>query len=119
MLQDSMSQQIALDGLDLYRRQVDRSAALRADAAEGQPALGWTVVLRRRPAGSGQVGRYTNRYELICCECGDDPGLDYWEASPEFQRLRGPYLIAAGIAAYREHVGVRHRVGPTHLSEAR
>jgi len=58
-------------------------------------------------------------FELICCECGDDPDLDYWEASPEFQRLRGPYLIVAGIAAYREHVGDSPSAGPSHLSEAR
>jgi hypothetical protein len=48
-------------------------------------------------------------FELICYDCGDDPGLDYREVSPEFQRMRGPYLIAEGITAYREHVGLHHR----------
>jgi hypothetical protein len=44
----------------------------------------------------------------ICCDCGDDPHLDYREVSPELQRVRGPYPIAEGIAAYKRHLGV-HR----------
>ena len=31
---------------------------------------------------------------------GSDPGLDYCEVSPELRRVRGPYPIANGIAAY-------------------
>jgi hypothetical protein len=103
-----MNHRRALDGLDLSRRFGDQSAARRAEETEGRRMLGWTVVLRRQPAQMArheQEGRHTHKFELICCECGDDPGLDYWAASPEFQRLRGPYPIMAGIAAYREHVG--------------
>jgi hypothetical protein len=48
-------------------------------------------------------------FELICYDCGDDPGLDYCDVSPEFERMRGPYLIAEGSTAYREHVGLHHR----------
>ena len=106
-----MNQHTAFDGHGLSRWHADQSVADFADAAERQAGLGWTVVLRRRPArvaGEGAEGRYTNRFELICCECGDDPGMDYWEVSPEFQRMRGPYLIPAGIAAYQEHVALRH-----------
>jgi len=33
----------------------------------------------------------------------------YCGASHEFERMRGPYLIAEGITAYREHVGLHHR----------
>ena len=61
-------------------------------AIDDQAALGWTVVLRRQPARivHGQhEGGYTDEYELVCCECGDDPDLDYREISPVFQRIRG------------------------------
>jgi len=67
----------------------------------------WTVVLRRRPARmvDGQpVGGYTDVFEIICCDCGDDPRLDYREVSSELQRIRGPYTMAAGARAYVKHV---------------
>jgi hypothetical protein len=81
-------------------------------ATRDQPGDGWTVVLRRQPAriveGHAEGG-YTDVYELICCDCGDDPGLDYCEASPELQRIRGPYPIADGIAAYETHLSLHHQ----------
>jgi len=76
-----------------------------------QPGRGWTVVLRRQPSRTVEgrpEGGYTDVYELVCCECGDDPDLDYREVSPKLQQIRGPYPIAAGIAAYREHVKREH-----------
>jgi hypothetical protein len=76
-----------------------------------QPAVGWTVVLRRQPVRivEGHVqGGLTDAYELICCSCGDHPDLDYRDVSPELQRIRGPYSIVAGIAAYKMHVNVYH-----------
>lgn len=75
--------------------------------SSGQPWHGWTVVLRRQPTRlvDGQPqGGYTDAFELICCDCGDDPELDYRGTSPEFRQIRGPYPIAAGIAAYEQHV---------------
>jgi hypothetical protein len=27
-------------------------------------------------------GGYTDDYELVCCDCGDDPDLDYRDISP-------------------------------------
>jgi hypothetical protein len=76
--------------------------------ANGQSGLGWTVVLRRMPTKivAGQpVGGYTDAFEIVCCDCGDDPDLDYRDVSPELQRIRGPYQpIADGVAAYEEHV---------------
>jgi hypothetical protein len=79
---------------------------------QDQLGLGWTVVLRRQPvrivAGRAEGG-YTETYELVCCECGDDPDLDYREVSPGFQQIRGPYQIAIGIAAYERHVSRYHR----------
>lgn len=73
---------------------------------QGQPGPGWTVVLRRRPTRIVEgrpEGGYTDEFEIICCDCGDDPGLDYREVSPALQRIRGPYPIAVGITAYVEH----------------
>ena len=67
---------------------------------------GWTVVLRRRPARIVEgrpEGGYTEEWEIICCDCGDDPGLDYREVSPALQRIRGPYPFAVGITAYVQH----------------
>ena len=58
-----------------------------------------------RIGGGRPEGGYTDAYELICCECGDDPDLDYQQVSPEFQRIRGPYPIAAGVEAYEQHAG--------------
>ena len=72
-----------------------------------RPGDGWTVVLRRQPArivDGRPEGGYTDMFELICCDCGDDPGLDYCEVAPELQRVRGPYPIAAGVAAYQKHL---------------
>jgi hypothetical protein len=72
---------------------------------------GWTVVLRRQPVRiveNRPEGGYADAYELVCCDCGDDPDLDYREVSPELQRIRGPYPIAEGVAAYQKHAG-RHR----------
>jgi hypothetical protein len=44
-----------------------------------RPGDGWTAVLRRRPArivdGRTEDG-YTDAFEIICCDCGDDPGRD-------------------------------------------
>ena len=77
-----------------------------------ETGLGWTVVLRRQPvrmvAGRAEGG-YTDAYELVCCECGDDLSLDYREVSPELRQIRGPYPFAAGIAAYHRHVARYHR----------
>jgi hypothetical protein len=77
----------------------------------GQPGQDWTLVLRRQPArvvGGRPEGGYTDAYELICCDCGDDPDLDYQQVSPQLQRIRGPYPIAAGVEAYEQHAG-RHK----------
>ena len=70
---------------------------------DDEPALGWTLVLRRQPVHMVQghpEGGYTDAYELICCDCGDDPDLDYGVISPDLRRIRGPYRFSAGIEAY-------------------
>jgi len=66
----------------------------------------WDVLLRRRPArlvGGRAEGGWTDEFEIVCRECGDDPDLDYRQASPELQRIRGPYPMAAGVAAFERH----------------
>ena len=86
-----------------------------------RPGGGWAVVLRRRPARivEGQPeGGYTDAFEIICCYCGDHPYLDYREVSPELQRLRGPYPIAAGVAAYEVHLGLHRSRQISRLPEA-
>jgi hypothetical protein len=76
-----------------------------------EPAQDWTVVLRRQATRivAGQAEGYTDAFEIICCDCGDHPDLDYAEVSPELQRIRGPYPIALGVTAYYLHLGRHHR----------
>jgi hypothetical protein len=80
-------------------------------AGHGQRGDGWTLVLRRRPTyivRGRPEGGYTDAYELVCSDCGDDPDLDYREVSPELQRIRGPYQFPVGVAAYNAHVQLCH-----------
>ncbi len=95
------------------RRAPSRPAREQAGlTAGGQPGPGWTLVLRRQPIRivDGQPqGGYADVYELICCYCDDDPDLDYRHVSPDLQRIRGPYPIAAGIAAYGKHAEYHRR----------
>jgi len=82
--------------------------------AHDQPGDGPTAVLRRQPTRlvDGQAqGPYTDAFEIICCGCGDDPGLDYREVSPRLQLVRGPYPIRDGVAAYETHLTL-HRDRP-------
>jgi hypothetical protein len=99
----------------------DSSAAIAKEAGMvscDQPGDGWTIVLRRQPVRivAGRPEGYTNLFELICCDCGDHPDQDYSEASPELQRVRGPYSIRAGIAAYKRHL--RWHRHPAHATRA-
>ena len=75
-----------------------------------QPAAGWTVVLRRQPGivRDRPEGGYTGVFGLICCDCGDHPGLDYRDVSRKLQRIRGPYPLATGIAAYEKYLKLSH-----------
>ena len=63
------------------------------------------IRLRRQPASlsTGHAGGGTSTFEIVCCECGDDHGLDYREISPGLRQIRGPYLLRAGIEAFVEH----------------
>jgi hypothetical protein len=70
----------------------------------GQPAPSF---LRRQPVRSvegSSEGGYTSVFEVICCDCGDNSYLDYSEVSARLQRLRGPYTLREGLAAYEAHL---------------
>jgi hypothetical protein len=94
---------------------MDVEAVLRAVAElTGMPLVpvdhnGETArsFLRRQPVriveGSSEGG-YTSVFEVICCDCGDNPYLDYSEIPARFQRLRGPYTLHEGLAAYQQHL---------------
>ena len=87
-----------------------------------QPALGWTLVLRRQPVHLVEgrpEGSYTDSYELICWDCGDDPDLDYRDIASVFQRIRGPYRLSAGIEAYRQHDRLQHGQPPIPAASSR
>jgi hypothetical protein len=46
----------------------------------GEPGHGCTAVLRSQPTlivDGRAEGGYIGAFELICCECGDNPDLDY------------------------------------------
>ena len=74
----------------------------------GQPGHGVMASLRRQPVqivdGRAQGG-YTDVFEVICPDCGDDPSLDYSEVSTRLRRLRGRRTLQAGLAAYERHLG--------------
>jgi hypothetical protein len=75
-------------------------------ARAGQPGHGCTAVLRSQPVliVNGRVEG--GAFELICCDWGDNPSLDYCEVSPRLQQIRGPFTIAEGLAAYEQHLGL-------------
>jgi len=79
-------------------------------ATRYQPGDGWTVVLRRQPSRlvEGHPEGYTDAFEIVCCDC-EPPRSGYCEVSPELQRVRRPYPIADGIAAYVMHLGRYHQ----------
>jgi hypothetical protein len=96
------------DPRDEWRRRVDAAAAAAFPPA-GQLGHGCTAVLRRQPARlvDGRVeGGYTGVFEIICCDCGDNPYLDYSHVSARLQKVRGPFAIAEGLAAYETQLGI-------------
>jgi hypothetical protein len=87
----------------------------------GQRGQGCEVVLRRQPASiidGRPEGGYTGVFEIVCCDCGDDPARDYREVSPRLQLIRGPYQIAMGIAAYEQHLDWHQRAAGETSSRA-
>ena len=57
-----------------------------------EPALGWTLVLRRQPvhlAEGRPEGGYTDANELVCCDCGDIPTWITTMSHPTFSGSAG------------------------------
>ena len=74
----------------------------------GQLGHSCTAFLRSQPTrlvDGRVVDGYTGVFEIICCDCGDNPYLDYWHVSARLQKIRGPYAMAEGVAAYEQHLG--------------
>lgn len=82
--------------------------AAGAIPAASQPGHGRTASLRLQPTclaeGLMKDGS-TAVYEVICRDCGDYPHLGYSDVSPRLQQIRGPYTMAAGLAAFLAHLG--------------
>jgi hypothetical protein len=76
----------------------------------GEPGHGFGAILRRcraAPIAHGQAeGGHAAEFELICFDCGDNPGLDYSQVSPRLQRIRGPRTMETAWAAYERHLGL-------------
>ena len=75
----------------------------------GEPGHGRTASIRRQPARvvAGRIeGGYTDAFELICPDCGDNPYLDYSEIPPRLQHLRGPHALLVALTAYAKHLGM-------------
>jgi hypothetical protein len=66
----------------------------------------WRLWTTARLVEGRIEGGYTSVFEVICCDCGDDPDLDYSEISPRLQRLRGPYPLLEGFTAYEAHLAL-------------
>jgi hypothetical protein len=75
----------------------------------GELGHGFGAILRREPAmgayGGGEGGR-ADLFELICFDCGDNPGLDYSQVSVQLQRIRGPRTIETAWTEYERHLGL-------------
>ena len=101
-------------GVRVGRGRHDRDPRVRRHAdvvtlpVAGQPGHGRTTSLRRQSVwlAEDRQARWTGAYEVICCDCGDHPYLGYSEIPPRLQRIRGPYALGAGVAAYAEHLGL-------------
>jgi len=76
-----------------------------------------TIVLRRqrkvRVVEGKLEGVYTNTFEIICRDCGDDPFWDYHDVSSRLQRIRGRYWLEAGVEEYEAHIAW-HKERATH-----
>ena len=84
--------------------------AARGSPDVGELGHGFGAILRRyQPARSRIAGRNANhaaQFELICFDCGDNPGLDYSQVSPRLQQIRGPRTMETAWTAYERHLGL-------------
>ena len=86
-----------------------RDAGGPAIPGVGELGHGFGAILRRQPAPraqGGAKGGCADWFELICFDCGDNPGLDYSQVSPRLQRIRGPRTMETAWTAYERHLGL-------------
>ncbi len=98
---------------DRWLQRVDAERAATYPPA-GHLGHGCTALLRSQPTrlvDGRVVDGYTAVFEIICCDCGDNPCLDYWHVSARLQKIRGPYAIAEGVAIYKQHLGIEQVSG--------
>lgn len=63
-------------------------------------------MVSRRPvrmADDQAEGDYTDEFEIACCDCRNDPDLNYCEVSPELRWICGPYPMVPGVTEYVRH----------------
>ena len=72
----------------------------------GELGHGFGAILRRYRPASIAEGSHAAEFELICFDCGDNPGLDYSQVSPGLQRIRGPRTMETAWTAYERHLGL-------------
>jgi hypothetical protein len=80
----------------------------------GELGHGFGAILRRQPAlgvPAQAEGGHATMFELICFDCGDNPGLDYSQVSPRLQRIRGPRTMETAWTAYERHLGLARPAG--------
>jgi hypothetical protein len=71
------------------------------------PGQVWRMTLRRQKAHTVDGNRdsgYTDAFEIICSDCGDDPRHGYQDVPPLLQSLRGPYSLDVGVKQYEAHI---------------
>ncbi len=71
------------------------------------PGRARAMTLRRQKARATEGdldGGYTDAFEIICSDCGDDLRRDYQDVPPRLQRIRGPYSIDTGVTQYEAHI---------------
>jgi hypothetical protein len=75
----------------------------------GELGHGLGAILRRGPALGAHdeaEGGHAYLFELICFDCGDNPGLDYSQVPARLQRIRGPRTMETAWTAYERHLGL-------------
>ena len=67
------------------------------------------AAYHQRPDGQVTVSYadYSNTYEVICPDCGDNLNVPYDAISPDLQQVRGPYQgIEEAKQALANHIGL-------------
>ncbi len=107
----------AMDAICLVRISEQGQIADHREVADtigtvGQPGplpaqreQGYNVVLCRQPASiidGRPEGSYAGVFEVVCRDCGDDPGLDYRQVSPKLQLIHRPYPIVSRTLSFAQ-----------------